>query len=81
MIMKTSNSISNECPTQDNIIDCSECDFECKLRMATKLTYQERLLRKRNEELEKWKKIFHYDEYLKMVNKIPPEPYLPDLYY
>mgnify|MGYP007003861634 FL=1 len=33
--MKTSNSISNECPTQDNIINCSECDFECKLRMAT----------------------------------------------
>ena len=35
MIMKTSNSISNECPTLDNIINCSECDLECKLRMAT----------------------------------------------
>lgn len=34
-IMKTSNSISNDCPTQDNIINCSECDLECKLRMAT----------------------------------------------
>jgi hypothetical protein len=33
--MKTSNSISNECPTRDNIINCSECDLECKLRMTT----------------------------------------------
>lgn len=81
MIMKTSNSISNECPTRDNIINCSECDLECKLRMATKLTQQEIILRRCNEIQEKWKKIFRYDEYLKMVNKILPEPYLPDLYY
>ncbi len=49
--------------------------------MATKLTQQEIILRRCNEIQEKWKKIFRYDEYLKMVNKIPPEPYLPDLYY
>lgn len=81
MIMKTSDSISNECPTQDNIINCSECDLECKLRMATKLTQQERILHRYNEIQKKWEKIFRYDEYLKTVNKIPPEPYLPDLYY
>lgn len=79
--MRTSNLISNDCPTQDNIINCSECDLECKLRMATKLTFQKRILRKYNNNQEKYKKIFHYDEYLKIVNKIPPEPYLPDLYY
>lgn len=33
--MKTLNSVSNDCPTQDNIINCSECDLECKLRMTT----------------------------------------------
>lgn len=33
--MKTSNSSSNECPTRDNIINCSECVLECKLRMTT----------------------------------------------
>lgn len=75
------SSTSNDCPTQDNIINCSECDLECKLRMATKLTFQERILRKYNSNQKKYKKIFRYDEYLKMVNKIPPEPYLPDLYY
>lgn len=25
--------VKNECPTLDNHIDCSECTFECKLRM------------------------------------------------
>ena len=36
MTLKTSKLVSNECPTQDNIIDCSVCIFECKLRMSTK---------------------------------------------
>lgn len=27
---------NHTCPTRGNIIDCSECDFECKLRMITK---------------------------------------------
>ena len=26
-------TISNECPTLDNKINCSECTHECKLRM------------------------------------------------
>jgi hypothetical protein len=26
-------TISNECPTLDNKINCSECTYECKLRM------------------------------------------------
>lgn len=34
--MKTLKSVSNECPTQDIYIDCSVCNFECKLRMSTK---------------------------------------------
>lgn len=25
-----------ECPTRDNIIACSECPYECKLRMEPK---------------------------------------------
>lgn len=29
------NTVSNDCPTRDNIINCSECDLECKLRMTT----------------------------------------------
>ncbi len=33
--MSMLNLISNECPTQDNIINCRECDLECKLRMTT----------------------------------------------
>lgn len=27
--------IKNECPAQDNIINCRECPYECKLRMET----------------------------------------------
>lgn len=27
------NTLSNECPTLDNKINCSECTHECKLRM------------------------------------------------
>lgn len=27
---------TNECPTLDNHINCSECQFECKLRMEPK---------------------------------------------
>lgn len=29
-------TISNECPTLDNKINCSECTHECKLRMQPK---------------------------------------------
>lgn len=36
MITKTLNFVSNDCPTNNNYINCSDCNFECKLRMTTK---------------------------------------------
>lgn len=68
MIMKTSNSISNDCPTQDNIINCSECDLECKLRMAAKITLEERY--KQTEEY--YKKFFYLEKDLQ--TEVSPEP-------
>lgn len=66
--MNNLNFVSNDCPTRDNIINCSECDLECKLRMATKITLKERY--KRTEEY--WKKIFYFKEDLQ--TEVPPEP-------
>lgn len=28
--------VTNDCPTDNDIINCSECDLECKLRFKTK---------------------------------------------
>ena len=34
--MRNEDSITNDCPTDNDIINCSECDLECKLRFTTK---------------------------------------------
>lgn len=34
--MRNEDFIVNDCPTDNNTIDCSECKLECKLRFETK---------------------------------------------